>query len=225
MSTTGERVSRQLLLDRLVTAIPARLDTDDCRLVGVDGVDGAGKTTFADALGEAVRARGRPVVGLSLDDFHAPRAVRYRLGRGSPAGFWLDSYDYDAFDRDVLTGLRPGGNRKFRRASLDLATDELLDSPWETAPGAAVVIVDGLFLHRDELADVWGYSVFLEVPFDLTAERMAARDGSSWRLDAPRLARYVEGRRLYFGACRPWERATVVIENSTPETPLVLRKT
>ena len=84
------------------------------------------------------------------------------------------------------------------------------------------MIVDGLFLHRDELADVWDYSVFLEVPFDLTAKRMAARDGSSWRLDDPRLARYVEGQRLYFAACRPWERATVVIENSTPDMPLVL---
>jgi uridine kinase len=201
----GESFGRQLLLDRLVTAISARLDPLDCCLVGVDGVDGAGKTTFADAFGQPARARGRPVVCLSLDDFHAQRAVRYRLGRESPAGFWLDSYDYDAFGRDVLTGLRPGGNRKFRRASLDLETDELLEPPWETAPGSALVIVDGLFLHRDELAGVWAFSVFLEVPFDLTAERMAARDGSSWRLDDPRLARCVEGQRLYFAACRPWE--------------------
>lgn len=163
MSATGERVSRQLLLDRLVTTIPARLDTPDCCMVGVDGVDAAGKTTFADAFGEAVRARGRAVVRLSLDDFHAPRAVRYRLGRESPAGFWLDSYDYEAFGRDVLAAIRPGGTRRFRRASLDLETDALLESPWETASRGALVIVDGLFLHRDELADVWDYSVTPEL--------------------------------------------------------------
>ncbi|MGZ6754483.1 MAG: uridine kinase, partial [Nocardioides sp.] len=59
------------------------------------------------------------------------------------------------------------------------------------APASAVVVVDGLFLHRDELVDAWDFSVFLEVPFDETARRMAVRDGSSPDHRHPRLRRYV----------------------------------
>ena len=73
----------------VVTAVAAAVGAGrppDCVRVGVDGVDGAGKTTFADELARALRAEGRPVVRVSLDDFHNPRAVRYRLGRESPAG-------------------------------------------------------------------------------------------------------------------------------------------
>ncbi|MBG6190730.1 uridine kinase [Arthrobacter sp. CAN_A212] len=39
-------------------------------LVGIDGVDGAGKTTFADALAEYLRRQGQSVVRVSLDHFH-----------------------------------------------------------------------------------------------------------------------------------------------------------
>jgi hypothetical protein len=56
--------------------------------------DGSGKTTFAAELAAAVRLLGRPAVGVSLDDFHNVRAVRYRQGRESPQGFWLGSYNY-----------------------------------------------------------------------------------------------------------------------------------
>lgn len=35
-----------------------------------------------------------------------------------------------------------------------------------------------MFLHRDELADRWDWSVCLDVPFTETARRMAARDGT-----------------------------------------------
>lgn len=38
--------------------------------VGIDGVDGAGKTTLADRLGEVLQARGTRVVRASIDGFH-----------------------------------------------------------------------------------------------------------------------------------------------------------
>lgn len=84
---------------QMVTVVDRIADCLDAQpkrglLVGVDGVDGVGKTTFADELGDALRARGREVVRSSADGFHHPRSVRYRLGRSSPEGFYRDSYNY-----------------------------------------------------------------------------------------------------------------------------------
>ena len=81
------------------------------------------------------------------------------------------------------------------------------------------MVIDGIFLHRDELVEAWDYSVFLDVPFEVPVARMAARDGSSPGPANPSVARYVDGQRMYLRACRPWERATVVIDNSQPEFP------
>jgi uridine kinase len=68
----------------------------------VDGIDGAGKTTFADELAAVLRDRGHAVIRALVDGFHNPREVRYRRGRRSAVGYYLDSFDYDRLRRVLL---------------------------------------------------------------------------------------------------------------------------
>ncbi|GIE36313.1 uridine kinase [Actinoplanes italicus] len=191
--------------------------------VGVDGPDGSGKTVLAAELASMLRDRGRPVVQVSIDDFHHVRAVRYRRGRDSPEGFWRDSYDYDRFRADVLEPFAPGGDRRYRPAAHDVSTDELLTPEPRQAEPDALLIVDGLFLHRDELYGSWDFSLFLDVPFTETARRMAARDGTSPDPGHPGMRRYVEAQRIYFATCDPRRRATVVIDNTDTARPVLNR--
>lgn len=192
-------------------------------LAAVDGVDGSGKTTFADALAlELGKAAVRPVIRLSLDDFHHRRQVRYRRGRTSASGFYSDSYDLEQFRRCVLDPLGPGGSGRYRPAGHSLATDTVLSPPELPAASNAVILVDGLFLHRDELAARWDFSIFLDVPFTVTAGRMAVRDGTPADPEHPAMHRYVGGQRLYFVDCDPAARATVVVENSDPDRPRII---
>ena len=209
-------------LDFVAARIPV-FDGQRCPRIVIDGPDGAGKTHFADALAELLRDRQRPVVRVSLDDFHNTREVRYRLGRSSPEGFWSDSYNYRQFYTDVLVPFRPGGSRRYRTACHDVTTDTILmPEPQLAAPGT-VLVVDGIFLHRNELATSWDLSVFLDVPFIETARRMALRDGSNPDPDHPTMRRYVEAQRRYFRECKPQDRATILIANSNHESPVVLR--
>jgi len=94
-----------------------------------------------------------------------------------------------------------------------------LDLPWAVGPPGVVLVLDGLFLHRDELHDLWELSVFLDVPFDVTAARMAAREGSNPDPHHPSMRRYVEAQRTYFKSCRPAKRADLVIDNSDWDRP------
>ncbi|CAM5786112.1 uridine kinase [Cellulomonas persica] len=209
--------------DVLADVVQVVKDAGPGVLVGVDGVDGAGKTVFADALGDALRGAGLPVVRVSVDGFHRPRVERYRRGARSPEGFFLDSYDYDALRREVLDPFAPGGDRRYRGAIRDVASDEAVEEPQRTAPADAVLVVDGIFLHRDELAGVWDVSLFLDVPFGETFARMARRDGCPADPADERNRRYVEGQRLYLAACDPAARATLVIDNTDPAHPRVTR--
>jgi len=191
---------RARLLAKVAALVPpARLP--NCVRVGVDGVDGAGKTHFADELAVAL----------------------HRRGRHSPSGFWRDSFDYPRLWAEVLSPLGPGGNRRYRPAGHDLATDEVLAPPLVTAPEGAVLVLDGIFLHRDELAGAWELSVFLDVGFAETARRMAHRDGSPPDPKHPELARYVLAQRRYLDRCRPRDRADVLIDNTALDAPVLLR--
>lgn len=203
------------LLVRIAALIPRR--HVDCVLVGIDGVDGAGKTIFADELAAVLATRA--VVRVSVDDFHHVRAVRYRRGRDSPLGLWLHSFDYSRLTADVLDPLGRDGSRRYRPIAHDLDTDRKLEPPWQTAALGSVVIVDGLFLHRPELAGRWDLSVFLDVPFEVTAQRMLERDGPP----APGHERYVEAARLYLARCDPEEIATVVVDNTDYVFPRLVK--
>ena len=185
--------------------------------VAIDGVDGAGKTTFADELAAALEPSGRQVVRASVDGFHHPRAVRYARGPESPEGYFLDSYDYAALREVLLDPLAAGGGRRFRRAVFDWRTDAPVDAPVEEVAEDAILLLDGIFLHRDELAGRWDYSVFLQVGEDVSVARNLARGG---RLGD----RYVEGQRLYLAGCDPAARATVVIDNDTVRLPRVISR-
>ena len=219
---TGElSVRRRQVLDGVADLICAPERPRGAR-VGIDGVSGAGKTTFATHLAAVLAERGREVVHVSADGFHHPEAIRYRRGRRSAEGFWLDSYDYPALRENVLDPFSPGGPRRYRPAVHDVVHDRILDLPWRTAPTDAVLVVDGLFLHRDELAGAWDFSVFLEVPFTVTAARMALRNGSHPDPEHPSMHRYVGGEGLYLAACSPWQRADVVIDNSDHDDPTIL---
>ncbi len=165
------------LLAELAGRVPDR--GDDCVVVAVDDAD---ETVLADQLTAAIEGLGRPVVRASVDDFHQPRAVRYRRGRDSPEGFWLDSFDVDALIRELLDPLRFGAPVRLRWH--DAAGDRHVDgTPAAVAPGT-VVVLDGIFLRRDELAGRWDLSIWLEVPFavvgntDWTAPRLVERPPS-----------------------------------------------
>jgi len=116
---------------------------------------------------------------------------------------------------DVLEPLGPGGSRRYRATAHDLCTDAVLEPEPQSAPAGAVLVVDGLFLLRPELAPAWDLSVFIDAPFEVTAARLAARDGT----DPTALRRYVEAHRIYDAACTPRDRADVLIDNGDHDAP------
>ena len=192
--------------------------------VAVDGVDGVGKTTFADKLGRVVELIGRPVIRSSVDGFHNPRELRYRRGRASPEGFYFDSYDYAALRSYLLDPLGPGGSGLYRSAVFDHVTDSPVPVQTRAAPPGAALIVDGLFLHREELRGMWDFSIFLDAPFEITIPRGAARGpgwGGSPDPTAPSNRRYIEGQQIYLRQDQPQARANVVIDYSDLTAPVV----
>jgi uridine kinase len=188
--------------DSLALAVSAvdKLTRERRLLVAVDGIDGAGKTTFADVLAQRI---DRISVRASIDDFHNPRAIRYRRGRDSPEGFYLDSFNLEALTSLLLEPFAAG--KPFCRQAFDHQTNRSVPLVTENAPADAVLIVDGLFLHRPGLRRWWDLSILLDVPPETAAERLQTRDGQPIR------HRYPKGQALYFAESEPRKHASLVL--------------
>lgn len=215
MDRTGKDADRRRrTLDHLAAAISEARRSEQVLLVAVDGVDGAGKTVFADELAEVLERRGVTVLRASVDGFHHPPAIRYRRGRSSPEGFFLDSYDYGAVRRLLLEPLARAGERRVVRQVYDVHAEQPVEAVAESVTDIEVLVFDGIFLHRPELRDLWDLSVFLEVDVEVSIPRGAGRGYGDPDPAAASNRRYIEGQRLYLATCRPRERATWVIDNN-----------
>ncbi|WP_273727453.1 uridine kinase [Brucella gallinifaecis] len=179
--------------------------------VAIDGVDGAGKTTFADELTPVIESYGRTTLRVSVDGFHNPRTLRYKRGKDSPEGFFLDSYNYKSLYNDLLQPFKSNAP-SVQVACFDHKSDKPLKIV-EAVSSDTVLLLDGIFLHRDELQHLWDFSIFLSVPFSVSYARMAERDSCDPDPFAPENRRYLEGQNIYLRSCRPQERATIVFEN------------
>jgi uridine kinase len=191
--------------------------------VAVDGPDAAGKTTLADSVASSLRLRRRTVLRATVDDFQRPRAERYRRGRYSSEGYYRDSFDYAALKRLLLDPLGPDGDGTYRTAAFDYLRDAEQVGAVGAAPPDAILIVDGVFLLRPELAVEWDFSVFVSATSDETLRRALIRDtklsASTDEVERRYRRRYIPAQRLYNGEARPTEVASIIVENDDPAHP------
>jgi uridine kinase len=195
--------------------------------VAIDGVDAAGKTTLADELAPAIERCGRSVIRASIDGFHRPRVDRYRRGANSPEGYYYDSFDYIALIDNLLIPLGPDGNRCFRRALYDYRVDEPLHPATEEAPEDAVLLLDGVFLMRQELNRYWDFRIYVDVDFEVAVGRAISRDRGGSRSHDQVLRRYwekyVPGQLIYIESVQPKINATLIMNNDEFANPIIFK--
>lgn len=195
--------------------------------VGVDGICGVGKSTFARDLHAAVSRTGRTVVLLDSDGFHHQRAHRYRQGRSSARGYYEDGYDFESLAELVLRPLGPDGTGAYATRVHDLASDAVITDETATASTDAVVLFDATFIQRGDLRSLWDEVVYLHSDEAAAMARGISRDSAALGgADAAWSAyehRYIAACRLYLAEQSPRSRASIVVDHTDPLSPAIER--
>lgn len=223
---------RSSVLAEVAARIVARRRPPQPLLVAVDGIDGAGKSTFADELARVLTDQGIPIVRSSIDNFHLPRAVRYRRGRDSPAGFYLDSHNLGDLRRLLLEPFKAGHGHAYRAALFDEPSDRAAPAGVSLVSDGDVLLFDGIFLQRPELADEWDLTIFLDGEERVALQRLGlildgcptAREAAvdhvlGW---AKRFERYTAGMRWYLDTVSPVTTSDIVVDNNDLPHPRIV---
>ncbi len=196
-------------MQRLLSLIKEK----NARIIGIDGLGGAGKSTVSEQTADLLRAQDIPVTVLHIDDFIHPRAVRYRDDVPEWKCYYELQWRYAPL-QEVLDSVRREGAFFGTLMLYDKENDGYIPTKIEI-PQEGIVFVEGVFLHRPELEGQFDLTVYIDVPEEIRLQRVLHRD--SYIGDAKAIAekyerRYFPAERFYVEKCRPEECADFVVD-------------
>ncbi len=173
-----------LTTDQLVARAAGLAGQGERTILGLTGAPGAGKSTLAQVLVEALGPERAVIVG--MDGFHLAQAVLERLGRADRKGA-IDTFDAGGYAALLarIAGQRPGDGPvyapEFRRE-----IEEPIAAGVVVPDDVPLVVTEGNYLlagtgawpaARAVMAEVW----YLDPPEDLRLERLVARHAAFGR--------------------------------------------
>jgi uridine kinase len=193
-------------------------------LLAIDGIDGSGKSVLAARLAAATTAVGIKTVTLGVDDFRRP--VDWLLGGRAEADiYYNDYYDLPLLDR-CLAGFM-AGSPSAEIPVFDAAAHRLDGHRTIAFAGAALAIVEGVFVLRLPSVLAAAGLIYLRSSFATARRRIVARDTARGRdpadVDHRITARYFPSQERYLRAFNPMARADVLVEHEESGTLRVAR--
>jgi uridine kinase len=215
--------------EALLSIIAHKLDEHSlprAQIVGINGVDTAGKTRFAQDFVVFLRAQGRDVVLIHGDDFHNPRAIR-RQGTDPVRGYIDHAFNLPLLERELLAPARRGEVMDKTLALIDLDTDTPTAFRRYTIRHDTIVLVEGVLLFRPPIDAYFDLRIFLHILFDEVLRRAAARDVPNYGDDYLERYefRYIPAQKWYLETYRPQQRSDFVIDNTDYANPHIIRQT
>lgn len=174
-------LSFRLMIDQISEKIAqhSKLSVGRILVVGVSGIDGSGKSTFAKSLKQSLIHLGLAAEYLDLDDFLNPRTIRHK-NSNQIVGYFEDNFDYASLEERILDPARQSTQIECKLPVLELESDQIVERPFQFV-GPGVLIIEGVFLFRKELREKFDFRIWLEVDFEVAMNRV---------LDRPRDKRY-----------------------------------
>jgi len=185
--------------------------------VAINGIEGTGKTVFADKLTKYLNSLNVEAIQVSIDGFHFNTEARYKQGKNSAKGYYEDSYDEIAFVNNVLKSTQLETPR-YTPATHDLFTDEYLNLKPIEIKNNTVTITDGAYLFKPNYRNHWDLKIYLKADFKTAMKRGVERDkellGGVTATETKFKERYHKASQIYLRENNPEDIADIIIDNS-----------
>jgi uridine kinase len=212
-TTTSARVSPAALAGQTVIAAVRRLLTAQPVpiLVALDGPSGSGKSSVARIVAEAL-----DVTVVPGDDFFAAGITDAEWASRSPRDRAADAVDWRRLRREALEPLLRGTAARWHGFDFHAGTrpdgSYARRTDFMECPPAPVIVLDGAYSARPELADLIDLAVLVDAPAQIRHERLARREAASF-LEAWH-ARWDSAEAYYFAHVRPASSFDLVVSTA-----------
>ncbi|MEL3971892.1 kinase [Rossellomorea oryzaecorticis] len=161
---------RETLLSHYRSTFPLK-----CRLiVGIDGLGGAGKTTFAQNLRDELNLAGCQATILHMDDCIVERHKRYGTGNEEWYEYYFLQWNIGFLQKELFQKLQQNCDSLIF-PFYDHHSDTIRAKPIHLIH-ITIILMEGVFLQRKEWQGFFDFMIFIECPHEMRAERVLGRD-------------------------------------------------
>lgn len=209
---------------RIYETIKKNIQRKHIRIIGVNGVDASGKTSFSKELSTYLQAVGIKNTVIHIDDFHNTKAVR-STGENDIDAYYYNGFNYDQLLSEVLFPLIQFGHINKTVQCLDLDKDEYINEITYSIDKDSAVILEGVLLFREPLLSYFDLKIFIDINFDEVLKRAQIRDVPKYGpefLDRYR-NKYIPIQKKYLEQCKPKENCDILIDNNNYYMPFIIK--
>lgn len=198
----------------MLEKIKEKLTDGKTVIVGIDGLGGAGKSSISEEIYEELSGENIPIEVLHIDDFIHPKNIRYNDNYAEWECYYNLQWRYDYLLENVINPIKKNGKFTGLIELYDKDEDRYEKKSVDIKEGS-VVLMEGIFLQREELSQIFDYMIYIDVPESERLKRVLKRDGYIGTVDDIKEKyenRYFPAERHYVNMYSPSKLADYVVK-------------
>lgn len=193
-------------IHKIIQEIP-RNKHNQRTVIGIDGLSRSGKTTIVNQMKQILQDEEIPVYIFHIDDYIVERKRRYNTSHEQWYEYYFLQWDLEWVTNHLFNNLKC--SNELHLLFYDDKSDSL-QNQIVRLPDSCLIIIEGVFLQRDEWRNFFDYMIFIDCP----REKRFIRESLGTQSNVEKFKnRYWKAEDYYLNTVFPMEKADLVIQN------------
>jgi len=195
-------------------------------VVGINGVDTSGKTTFTKELDRYLSKAGFKTQTILMDDFHNPSEIRNRE-KDPVISYTNNAFDLAKIERELMKPIAAGTIVDKALMLLDIEEDKFINEKRYYIDKDTIVLFEGVLLYREPLNKYFNFRIFIDISFEEMLRRAIKRDGILFgdKVIERYNNKYIPIQKQYLEKYNPKNISDVVVDNEDYLNPKIVKGT
>lgn len=216
-------VEDQVYTTRVIHDLARAAIEKKVRILGIDGIDFAGKKVFAERLGRYMTMLGQEYLIVNLEDFHRSVEQSYR-GEDPVEAYYFNGFNLDKLIDEVLDPFVKNGSIDKVVYCLDNTYDAFVNEREYQLSEGGIMILLGPMMYREPLLRYFDMTVYMHVDYKESEHRASLLDAPLYGEDPVEVYRKknIPAQKMYVERHDPFEHRDFVIDNSNYHRPFFM---
>ncbi|MBR3031395.1 MAG: hypothetical protein IKH92_00035 [Clostridiales bacterium] len=193
------------------------------RILGIDGIEFAGKKVFASRLARYFDMLGKEFDVVELEDYHRAVEASYK-GEDPVESYYFNGFNTEKLIAEVLKPFKKTGSIDKIVYCLDSTNDSFVNERHYMLSEDGVMILIGTMMYREPLMRYFDVTVYMRVDYKEAEHRASLLDTPLYGEDPVEVykTKHIPAQKMYISRHDPFDGRDFVIDNTNYHRPYIV---